>query len=50
MYVCIYIYTNFECLFYNCQIYINYPKRHIFLDQRFVEFYKSSTDCYKQKV
>ena len=23
-----YIYTNFECLFYKCQVYINYSRRH----------------------
>ena len=29
IYTC--IYTNFEYLFYKCQVYINYSRRHFFL-------------------
>ena len=46
--VCIYIYicmyANFECLFYKCQIYINYSKRH-FLKNQFLSSFLDILVC-----
>ena len=46
-YIYMYVYTNFECLFIECQIWY---KNQWDISLEHFESYESSMDCYKQKV